>query len=106
MAGNIKINTEGLSGSLSSFQAEMAKMQTLLGEIKSATAAAKNDWRGTASDAIMGGIEKFQAVFEEVESQNNKYVAFLNAVIDAYTVTDENLSASLEANADAYSVGE
>lgn len=105
MASNIKIVTEGLSGNLSSFQAEMAKMQTLLGEIKTSTSNAKKEWEGTASDVVMGGIEKFQQVFDEIDTQNQKYASFLNAVIESYTKADESQQNALDSNASMYDVG-
>ena len=104
MAHDIDIVTESLASNLSAFQSEMSKMQTLMGEIRASTAGAKAAWKGSASDQVIGDIEAFQQVFEQVDAQNQKYVTFLNTVINSYTAEDAAEGSSLSANAANYTV--
>ena len=104
MDSNIKIETEGLAGSLESFQSQMSSMQTLLGEIKTATSGIKNQWEGNLSETVLSSIEQFQEVFQSIEEQNQKYVNFLNNVINLYTEADTSNNSALDSNAESYSV--
>lgn len=106
MAENINITAEALSAYLSQFQSEMAKMDTLLAEIQTATSDAKGNWQGAASDAVMGQIENFQKVFDQVKEQNTKYVTFLNSVISKYTAADNRGISSVESNIGSYSINQ
>lgn len=104
MADGISITSESLASNLSSFQAEMGKMDTLLSEIETATSNAKSSWEGNVSDMVMGQIEAFQAVFSEIKAQNEKYEQFINSVIDNYTESDNNSISSVESNINSYSI--
>jgi uncharacterized protein YukE len=99
MADKVDITAESLADNLASFQSKMNQMQTLVGEIKSATSKAKNMWQGSASDTVMGQIESYQKVFEDVDTQNQKYVTFLNSVIDSYKKADQSDTDTLDNNA-------
>jgi uncharacterized protein YukE len=102
MGDRVDINAESLASTLASFQAKMTQMQTLVGQIKSATTSVKSVWEGTASDAVLGQIESYQKVFEDVDAQNQKYVAFLNSVINTYKTADENDTNAVENDASSY----
>ncbi len=101
---DISITSESLASNLSSFKAEMDKMTTLLSEIETATTNAKASWEGNASDIVMGQIETFQAVFSEIQAQNQKYEEFINSVIDKYTEADNSGISSVESNINSYSI--
>lgn len=94
MSQNINVSSQSIADSLSQFEAEMAKMNTLFNEIKTGTTDVKNYWEGEASDAMLAEIETVQQSFEQVEQQNQKYTSFLNSVIDKYTAADQSISNS------------
>lgn len=102
MADGIDITSESLSSILSSFKAKMESMQTLMSEISSSTENAKSIWEGATSDAVLGQIENFQKIFESIEQQNEKYVAFINTTIEAYQNADEAQINAVESNASSY----
>ena len=104
MSHSIDIVTESLATNLNEFQSDMNKMETLLGEIKASTSRAKSSWKGSASDSVIGGLETFQQVFEQVTAQNKKYIAFLNTVIERYIAEDDSEKSSMESNASSYTV--
>lgn len=104
MDDGVKVTTEALSGNISSFQSQMAQLETLCSSIKALTTDAKSYWEGSASDAIMGAIEKFQNVFDQISEQNQIYVDFLNQVIELYTAADNSTSNALDGNANAFDV--
>ena len=92
MYSDMKITTEEVSQQLSNFQSEMAKMDNLFEELTTKTSAVKSDGTGTASDNATTAISNFMKVFEDIDEQNKKYVAFLNEVIMKYTTTDQAIS--------------
>ena len=104
MAENINITAESLTSNLSSFQAEMAKMTALLGEIETATSTIKGKWEGAASEYVLSKVEQFQKVFTDVNAQNEKYVNFMNSVIDKYTTADNSGINSVESHVGSYSI--
>ena len=104
MNDGINISTDALSGQISSFVSQMTQLEALCGEIKALTTGSKSYWEGTASDAIIGAIENFQAVFEQISAQNKIYVDFLNKVSELYTASDNSTSGALDGNAEAFSI--
>lgn len=95
----IKVGTEVISSQLSAFQAEMTNMQNLFAELESKTATVNAFWEGNGCDAVVGAIKNFIQTLESVKSQNEKYVAFLNGVINRYTTTENKISESIDAAA-------
>lgn len=106
MAENIKITSQELSALLNQFKGEMEKMEALLTSVKDATTNAKTIWEGEASDTVLGAVEQFQKVFDEVNEKNKTYADFINEVIGKYTAVDESQITSVESNANSYSVNE
>lgn len=101
MNGNIKVGSESIASQLSQFQAEMTNMQNLFTELETQTASVNNFWEGAGSDATVGAIKNFMKTFNDVKAQNDKYVAFLNGVIDKYTTTENKISESIDAAANS-----
>lgn len=85
---DITVQSASVSSLLSEFQGEMGKLDTLLNKIDKETSEAKSIWEGDASDATISAIEKFKDVFDTIKEQNEKYVTFLNSVIEKYTDED------------------
>ena len=85
---DITVQSASVSSLLSEFQGEMGKLDALLNKIDKETSEAKAIWEGDASDATISAIEKFKDVFESIKEQNEKYVEFLNSVIEKYTDED------------------
>ena len=106
MAENIKITSQELSTLLGQFKGEMEKMENLLTSVKDATTNAKSIWEGEASDTVLGAVEDFQKVFDDVNEKNRKYADFINEVISKYTSIDESQISLVESNANSYSVSE
>lgn len=106
MAENIKITSQELSTLLGQFKGEMEKMENLLTSVKDATTNAKSIWEGDASDTVLGAVEDFQKVFDDVNEKNRKYADFINEVISKYTLIDESQISLVESNANSYSVSE
>lgn len=106
MAENIKITSQELSTLLGRFKGEMEKMENLLTSVKDATTNAKSIWEGDASDTVLGAVEDFQKVFDDVNEKNRKYADFINEVIGKYTSIDESQISLVESNANSYSVSE
>ena len=85
---DITVQSASVSSLLSEFQSEMGKLDALLNKLDSETSSAKSIWEGNASDATISEIEKFKNVFDSIKEQNEKYVSFLNSVIEKYTDED------------------
>lgn len=98
MSENINVESGSIAGQLSQFQSEMANMQTLFSELEAQTSSITSSWQGEGSDAVIGSIKNFLTVFDTIKAQNDKYVSFLNGVIDRYTAMDNNLSSSTESS--------
>lgn len=103
---NLKVESAGIASQVASFQAQMGKMNTLLAAIQTATSNAKTIWQGQASDALLGQIEAFQKVFDEVTAQNEKYVSFLNSTVEYYQTEETAEIGDVSSNIRSYSVGE
>ena len=88
MGDGITVQSASVSELLAQFQGEMGKLDQLLSKIDTETSNAKAIWEGDASDATLSQIEKFKQVFEAIKEQNEKYVGFLNSVIEKYTDED------------------
>lgn len=99
MNDNINVASAEVSTILSQFQGEMQKMSTLFEEIKTQTAHVNSYWTGQASEAAVEALNNFMKVFEDISSQNEKYVSFLNGVIEMYTTTDQGISNTIDSAA-------
>lgn len=96
MNENVKVVSSSIVNQLSQFQAEMKKMEALFTELESKTSEVNNFWEGKGSVSAVTAIKTFMETFNDVKSQNEKYVSFLNSTIDKYTTTDANISSSIE----------
>lgn len=103
---SISVSSSGIASTLGEFKKQMTNMDKLLNDIKESTKNAKTIWEGEQSDIIMGSIEEFQNVFEDISKQNQRYVAFLNNVISDYSITDETEIKIVEEHKNAYTINE
>lgn len=99
MNENIKIVSSNIVSQLSKFQSEIKKMESLFDEIESKTSKVNSFWEGKGSESAIIAIKSFMETFNDVKNQNEKYVSFLNTIIDKYTTADSDISKSIEAAA-------
>ena len=88
--GKIDVTSSSISSSIGEFKNEMINMDKLFEKIETDTKNAKSYWQGSASDMTLSHIEEFSDIFEAIKKQNEKYVDFLNEVIEKYTDEDES----------------
>lgn len=81
---NQLVNTGTISEKLSFFQGQMAKMEELFKKIDTDTDTLSQSWEGTASDSVIESVREYKEVYEKIKTQNEKYVAELNVVMEKY----------------------
>ena len=87
---NISIKSKSVVELLELFKEDMNKLDGLNEKIKTTTSNIKSTWEGNASDATLEQVKKFDNLFGEISNQNEKYVEFLNSVIEKYTDIDNS----------------
>lgn len=101
MDGNIKVDAASVAGHLSEFQAQMSKMEALFDEVKTQTSQVSSYWAGKVGDETIVALQQFHAMFQQMDTQNEKYVTFLNNTIDTYTRSEKNISTAIDSAANA-----
>jgi len=91
---DIEVNSGGIQGTASSFQAQVATLESQFDEIMSKTQAVKAGWEGDDSDAVLSQIQKFEQLFEAVRAKNQTYISFMNQTAQNYSTEDDITSAA------------
>ena len=99
---NIYVESSSITAQLDAFKGEMTKLEALFARVDEEIAAAKTIWEGDASDATLAEIEKLNKLFDEVKKDNQKYVEFLNIVIEKYTDEDDTNIRTVASNEKAF----
>ena len=101
MDGNIKVDVASIGASLESFQAAMLKLETLFDEVQTQTSQMSSFWAGKAGDETRIELEKFYITFQRIDTQNQRYVEFLNKTAETYSTSEANISATIDSAANA-----
>lgn len=102
MNSKINVQSESISSKINEFKGEMNKLDLLFAKIEKETSEAKSYWEGQASDVTISHLEEFSKIFEAIKAQNEKYVNFLNEVIEKYTDEDDYRSQYVSSNNQAF----
>ena len=98
MDSNIKVESQTIVELLNSFQKEMTNLDNLIGKINTKNNEIKNSWEGNVSDTVLTSISNFNTIFDNIRTQNEKYVNFINSVIEKYTDEDESKKSFVNEN--------
>lgn len=105
MNGNrIELDSNTVKSTLNEFKGEMEKMSTLLSEIEESNKNAKQIWEGDASDYVLGELETFKALFNEMKMKNVTYASFIANVINAYAQETRSEIKTVEENVDSFNL--
>ena len=99
---NITVESKTIVEQLESFKAEMTKLDSLMDKIDSKSNAISQSWEGNVSDTILSSIRSFRSTFDNIRAQNEKYVTFLNGVIEKYTDEDSSETSFVNDNKYAF----
>ena len=90
MSDNISLNSVPVSVLLETFKNEMKKLDALVNKLDFETQKIKQTWQGTASDETLEKIDKLKIVFDGIKTSNERYVKFVDYVVDKYKELDES----------------
>ena len=98
----IKFQSDSVTELISEFKKQMDKMDNLSNKLKEETTNMKSVWEGIASDDVLSKIDEFKKVFDEVKTQNEKYVNSLNIIIEKYSEEENSNIDAVNNNVDSY----
>ena len=102
MAGEIKFVSEEILELLKDFKSKMDKLDELQEALANDTNDIRNNWEGSASDSVLTEIDKFKNVFEDIKTQNEKYVSSLHTIIDNYIHEEKTNEDTVNSNIDSF----
>ncbi len=99
---NITVESQTIVELLESFKKEMTNLDNLMSKINTKTDDISKSWEGTVSDTVLTSIRNFKTTFDNISTQNTKYVEFMNSVIEKYTDEDYSEKSFVDENKYAF----
>ena len=99
---NLSINDASVDTLLTAFKGEMAKLDDLVDKIYTETSKVKIKWQGSGSDYVLANIDDLKVVFNNIRSQNSKFVKFIDSSIARFKAEDKREKEAVESNINAY----
>ena len=100
--GNITVESQTIVELLESFKGEMTNLDNLMDKIDGKTDSISKSWEGNVSETILTSVRNFKTDFDNIRAQNEKYVSFLNGVIEKYTDEDDSNRSFVDENKYAF----
>lgn len=92
----IKIDTNNLKEKIEKLKIEKMKMDEALTMVKGDSLVLNDYWTGNAGDTASEDLKQYTTIFDEISTQLEKYIIFLEEVSRAYEEEDHIVLKNIE----------